>query len=120
MSQNIQMRRGDTYVFTLNVIQSGAAYNLTGSTVRMTAKRDYNDADGSATFTRSSPSTGIVLTSPTLGIATVTISPASTSSLPAAEVILYYDIQVTDSSGNVFTVVDGLLKVLPDVSITTP
>ena len=120
MAVNLQMKRGDTFVFTVTVAQAGAAYNLTGSTMRMTAKWNYTDADNQAVFTCTSPSNGIVLTTPASGIATVTVAPSKTSSLPANPVFLYYDIQVTDGSGNVYTVVDGILTVNPDVSITTP
>lgn len=119
MAVNLNMKRGDTLSFTLTVTQSGAAYNLTGASIRMTAKWAYGDADNAAVFTRTIGS-GITVASPATGIATVALTAANTSSLPANPVQLVYDIQVTDSSGNIFTVVDGLLTVTPDVSITTP
>lgn len=90
--------------------------------MRFTVKWAYTDADNVAVFSRTSPSTGITFTSAVGGIATITFTPANTSSLPAniGGISLFYDIQVTDGSGNVFTVLDGTLTVLPDVSITTP
>ncbi len=120
MSQNLIVKRGDTSIFGLTVTQSGAAYNLTGATIRMTAKWNLADADGSAVFFRTSPSTGISITSAAGGLATITLSAANTSSLPATPVNLFYDVQVTDGSSNPFTVQDGILTVLPDVSVTTP
>ncbi len=120
MSQNLTMRRGDTATYTVTVTQAGAAYNLTGSIMRFTAKWAFTDSDGDALFARTSPSSGITFTNAAGGIASVTLAPANTSTLPGSEVRLNYDIQVTDGSGNVYTVIDGLLIVLPDVSIATP
>lgn len=119
MAVNLSMTRGDTLQFTLTVTQSGAAYNLTGCSIRMTAKYDPTDLDASKVFVRTVGS-GITVASPTTGIAAVALTAANTSSLPAAPVNLYYDIQVTDGSSNIFTVVSGTLQVLPDISITTP
>src|SRR5438034_3432 len=117
---NLTITRGDTLVFTAAILQSGAAFNLTGCTVRMTAKWGFADADGAAVFARTSPSTGIYLGTPAAGIATVTLVPANTASLPAAIVILKWDLQVTDGSAHVYTVASGDLVVNPDVSVTTP
>lgn len=119
MSFNLQMRRGDTYAFNLTVTQAGSAFNLTGASVRMTAKWAYTDPDSDAVFVRTVGS-GIGFLSASGGLATVTIAPANTSSLPGNSVNLVYDIQVTDVSDNIYTIVDGILTVLPDVSITTP
>ena len=114
------MHRGDTFQFTLTVTQNNAAFNLTSATIRMTAKWRYDDADVDAVFTVSTSTSGIVITNAAGGLATVTLVPSKTSSLPANRVDLYYDIQVTDASNNVYTVTDGTLIVLPDVSVTTP
>lgn len=112
------MTRGDAFTFTLTVTQAGAAYNLTGCSIRFTAKWSYSDADGSAVFSRTVGS-GITVTNAAGGIATVALAPSNTSSLPASRTDLVYDIQVTNGS-NPFTVVQGTLSVYPDVSVTTP
>lgn len=119
LSVNLTVKRGDTSSFSLAVTQSGAVYNLTGASIRFTAKWNYTDADGSAVFTRTIGS-GITIVSAPNGTATITFSAANTSSLPAYPVSLYYDVQVTDGSSNIFTVVDGILNVNPDVSVTSP
>lgn len=117
---NLQMNRGDTFTFTVTVTQAGAPFNLTGSSLRMTAKYQPTDPDGSAVFSCTSPGGGITLTAPTQGIATVTVAPGKTSSLAGNRYDLFYDVQVTDASSNVYTVVQGILTVFPDISITTP
>ena len=119
MAVAISMTRGDTFTFNLAVTQSGAAYNLTGASIRMTAKWNYTDADNAAVFSRTIGS-GITVTNAAGGLATVSIAPSNTSSLPATTTNLYYDIQVTDSGANIYTVAYGVLTVNPDVSITTP
>jgi hypothetical protein len=120
VATNLIMTRGDTYTFTLAVTQAGVAFNLTGCTLRMTAKYNVTDLDSAAVFSLTSPSTGIAITNAAAGLATVSIPPSGTSTLPGAQIPLFYDIQVTDSSSDVYTVASGTLYVQPDISITTP
>lgn len=119
MSVNLNIYRDRTFQFQIAVTQNGTTFNLTGAAIRMTAKYNYTDADGAAVF-QLHVGSGITVTSPTGGLATVTIAPSNTSSLPQNPLTLYYDIQVTDASSNVWTVVDGTLYVTPNVTITTP
>jgi hypothetical protein len=120
MPFNFTMTRGDNATLTLTVTQNGAAFNLTGCSIRMVAKRAYSDADGSAVFVRTVGS-GITITDATNGIASITIAPNNTSGLPRGyRTILVYDVQVTTGTGSVFTVIDGELVVKPDVAETTP
>jgi hypothetical protein len=121
MAYNFTITRGDTVVLTLTVTQNGAVYNLTGSTVRMVAKRNPADLDAAATFNKSSPSTGIALTDAANGIATITLSPSDTTGLPTGyKWILFYDVQVTTAGGAIFTVIDGEILVKPSITETTP
>lgn len=118
LGQNITWVRGDTFIFTCTITQNGSPVNITGGTLKLTAKWDVTDTEGNAVFKcDSNTPDGIVLTSPTLGVATITISSAKTSSLPSHNVNLFYDIQYTDSSGNVSTVMLG--KALIKVDVTT-
>ena len=119
-TQNLKMVRGDTKVFTATVTLNGVAVNLTGGTLRLTAKWSPFDADGAAAFQLSSPSDGIVLTTPTSGIATITITAAKTTGLPNKLSNLFYDLQFTDSASKPYTVSYGRILLLPEISITTP
>lgn len=119
MAVALSMTRGDTFAFNLAVTSAGAPFNLTGCSIRVTAKWDYANLDAAAVFTRTIGS-GVTVTNAAGGLATVVIAPSNTSTLPANPVNLYYDIQVTDGSSNVYTVNSGILTVSPDVSITTP
>ena len=111
--------RGDTVLYDLTLSRTGASAGwMTGGVVRMMAKRRQSDADADAIFSKSTPASGITWTdqgavSPT---ATVTILPADWADLdPGKDRTLYYEIEITDSSGRVETVQKGTLPVLGDV-----
>lgn len=119
-TENLELRRGDTHVFDLTILNAaGTAMNLTGATVRFTAKNNLSDADGSAVITKISPSSGIVVTDAAGGLARLTLLPADTSSI-TQERVLYYDVQVTDGSSVVTTVLEGTLAIRLDVSVASP
>lgn len=114
--RNLEMYRGDTYPFRVEVTNAGSPVNLSGCTFTMTGKYDITDTDGNAVFSISSP-TYIIITDATEGILSITIPPSATSSLPPRTVMLYYDIQMIDGT-NVYTISSGFLTIYPDVSIT--
>lgn len=117
LGQNLKMVRGDTYSFRVTITQNGEAVDITGGSFTMTAKWEITDADANAVFQKTSPSGGIVLTTPASGVITVTLDPADTNSLPLHKVSLFYDIEFIDSSGDVYTVLYGTLSVVPDVTL---
>lgn len=114
LNLQLTMVKGDTYSFDIAVIQNGAAFNLTGCTILFTAK--YNVKDSGFVFQRSSVTGGVTITNATGGLATVAFTPANTSGLASHIIDLPYDIQVTDGSGNIYTPIRGILRVLPDVT----
>jgi hypothetical protein len=115
------MTRGDTYVFEITVLNyDGTAFDLTGASLRFTAKWDIRALDAAAVITLTTGGGGIVVTSATDGEATVTILPSHTTSLPSHTTKLVYDIQVYLSATQVYTVMQGVLTVVPDSSVTAP
>jgi hypothetical protein len=118
--RNLEMYRGDTYVFDVTVLNAGNPINITDYQFRMTAKYTITDTDVDAVFTISSPG-NIELTDPSNGEVTVTISPANTSSLERGQTYrLYYDLQMYSAPGTVYTICNGILKINPDVSVSVP
>lgn len=110
------IKQGDTYYLTLT-LSSGS---LTGSTVRFVAKRKITDTDASAVITKVSTSVSQIeiLTSTT---AKITILPADTASLDIkSSLTLYYDVQVTTSTGVVDTVETGSFTIEKDIAVTSP
>jgi hypothetical protein len=110
---NLDMVRGNTFSFDILIEENDVPVNLTGGSLKMMAKWSPLDADASAVFTKSSPSTGITVLSAVGGTANITIAPTDTNiaAIPYHDVNLYYDIRFTDGSGNVFTVMRGNLLV---------
>lgn len=105
----LSIYRGDTAVYTLTIrdAETGVAVDITAITLKFTAKR------GSTTITKSTGS-GIVHTTPASGIATLTLLPADTLSLPD-KTTLEWDVQATDGTA-VHTALTGSLDVLVDIS----
>lgn len=116
---NLTMVRGDTQLFTVTCTQNGVPVNLTGYRIWMTAKYNLSDLDSAALFQASTAAGSIALTSPALGIATVTLTPAMTNSISSSGATLVYDIQIEDPGNNVTTVTTGALTITPDVTQTT-
>jgi phage terminase large subunit-like protein len=116
---NLRMTRGDEFIFNIAVVLDGVAVNITGKTLRMTAKWSADDADADAVFSLTSTgSAGITVTNAAGGLATVTVAPAKTSSLPARQVSLVYDIQLHTDATDPKTIASGTLLVRPDVTRT--
>ena len=113
MSLALSMTRMKTGVFTITVTQAdgSTAQDLTGSTLYFHAATE----DGAFDLTKSSPSSGITITSASLGLASLQIDPADTESLSATG---SYSIpcELTMVSGsNRYEVASGALVVTPNV-----
>lgn len=122
LNLNLKMIRGNDYSFNIQVILNGNAVNLSGGTLRMTAKWNLTDSDANEVFSVFSPNNGITFISQTNGTATVTIASGLTNiaAIPFHRVDLPYDIEYTDQSGKIFTVMYGTLTILPNASRTSP
>lgn len=88
------------------VDQDGVPFDLSGSTVRWEAQPDLT-ASG-ASIIKATGGQGITLTNPTQGIFTIRLDPADTLGLAGG---FYHEAQVTDSAGNVATVLTGRLTI---------
>lgn len=91
-------------VYTLKD-QAGAVVDLTGGSISWRAVVSGTDT---AVITKTSPSGGVVLTTPTSGICTVTLDPADTSSLNGTYEL---DGKFTDSGSNVYTFEDDGIRI---------
>jgi hypothetical protein len=119
MLQNLLMVRGNTFRFAENIAVDTVPVNLTGATIRMTAKWAVTDSDPNAVFQISNATSAITIVGAAAdGNIQVSVPAASTLSLPLRKVELPYDIQLIESSGNVSTVRYGTLTILPNVTLT--
>lgn len=93
----IKITRGDTQTINVPYLSStGAALDLTGSTVFMTVNAAENPTDDSGAVLSKTITS---FAAPTTGIAVITITNADTQNIAVGD--YYYDIQVKDASGNV-------------------
>jgi hypothetical protein len=122
LNLNIKMIRANDYAFNIQVVLNGTPVNLTGGTLRMSAKWRVTDPDSAEVFSVYSPSNGIAFVNATAGTATVTIASDLTNvtAVPFHRIDLPYDIQFTTAAGLRYTVMYGTLTILPNVSETSP
>lgn len=118
MYVSLRMVRGDDRTFTLDLVEGGAAMDLTGADVRFVAKRAIGDEDDDA-FLVKTVGDGIEIDDdPTSGRAVLTIDAADTSDLTGLE-RFSFGVRVT-RGGSTRTPISGRLEVSPDVARTTP
>lgn len=117
--RNLEVIRGDSYPFTVDVKNNGNPVNISGFLFRMTAKYAISNSDAQAVFTLTSP-TDIVTTDAVNGKLLVTVPPSATTALQPRVYRLQYDIQMYNDPQTIYTICSGILLVSPDCSITTP
>lgn len=116
----LEGKRGDTNIYTGTVKDTAnAAVNLSGCTLRFTAKLNVTDTDAASTTIKKYTGSGITHVNDAAGTYRITIAASDTSSLTATT-LYHWDLQLTDGSSQVFTVDSGTLTVVADVGITTP
>ena len=117
---DLQLIRGDHR--TLQVVVTDTddqPLDLTGATLRWTAKRNLEVDDDEADIRKSTEvgeGGGITVTNPAAGQAEVSLVPADTASLPPQPLRLLYDLQLTEPDGTVTTVASGTAQVRPDIT----
>lgn len=115
MANELEIYRGDDHSFTINVTDSaGSAIDITGYTFYFTLKRDETDdlADSEALISK----TITTHSDPTNGVTTISLSDSDTNIPPA---VYFYDFQMKDSSGNIYTIVRSTLTIKSDVTRRT-
>lgn len=111
-----QMWRGDTEAFDAAVTLSGVAVDITGCSLKFTAKRSVSDTDADAVFQLVTP-TEIVITNGPAGLCTINVASLDTSAL-LVPTLCYCDLQLVDTLGNVSTTTTGTLMIKVDVTRT--
>jgi len=113
-----EMYRGDHQDIALAVFQPNGTtpQDITGWSLWMTGKLNVDDADAAALFTRTVANGGIVVTSATGGLATITLLPANTSALTDASTDVLIDVQGKSGTGRVSTLKSGKLVVKADLT----
>lgn len=116
---DLSMDRGDDKTWQFTVTLDNVAVDITGANFRFMAKTRVSDADVDAVIEATTANAKCAITDAANGVMEVRLDPSDTTGI-LETVRLYYDLQMTESGGEVRTVTRGLLTVNADVSITTP
>jgi hypothetical protein len=112
------MTRSTDTILTITVIDGAdQPLDLTGKTLRFTAKRHMSDDQADAVIAKSSGNgiTHLAQSGDTLGEAEVAIVPGDTATLPAYTVALFYDVELADGDER-YQTESGTLSIMPDVT----
>jgi hypothetical protein len=105
----LTINQGDTVTLTIAVVSpTNQPVDLTGSTLEFAVKAHASDA--TAIISKSSTTGGITIAPGTGGTATVSIVPADTEPGPTGAFV--WELEGTDSGGNVTTLASGTFLVL--------
>jgi len=87
---------------------NGDPYNLTGFTAKSQMRKSYYSTNATANFT-------ITILTPTTGVLTMSLPSANTANIAAGRYV--YDVEIKDSTNNVSRVLEGIVNVLPRVTV---
>lgn len=106
----ITIIRGDDVTIPVTFKDStGAAINLTGSTVYFTVKKNPDDLDAAAVISKDI----VTHTNPTTGSTTISLTHAETS---IAAGRYFWDLQIKDNAGKVTSTVSDALEIRQDIT----
>lgn len=116
---DLRVKRGDSIVLAVGPVlkADGTVQDITGHTLRFTAKDRLDDLDAAAIITGSTADGRITITDGPGGLARVAIPAAVTSGF-TTDRALHWDIQISDPGGVVKTLDFGKLLVTRDVTRT--
>lgn len=108
--------RGDTRVLNIQVYESDGVtpFNLTGCEVFFTLNTSQTPTDDGTDNTAAIKISTSTFSTPTTGLATLTLTNAETQPLSAGQ--YYYDIQLKDSSGNITSLGANTFGVNDDIT----
>lgn len=134
MTPTHKMKRGDSLVFTRQVVRDAITnvlstvaigdpippgcvpQDITGYFFWFTAKFNTQDPDIRAVSQLTTTGGGVTLPNPGYGYLMVNMPPVATRGFPDGPVDLFFDIQAKPPSGIISTVDDGSIRVTPDVT----
>lgn len=116
---DLRVKRGDTINLAVGPVLKAdkSVQDITGHTLRFTAKNRLDDLDGAAVLSGSTADGRITITDGPGGLAEVAIPGSTTSGFTAART-LHWDLQISDPGGRVRTLDFGRLIVTRDVTLT--
>lgn len=110
---NICRKRGDTAPFTITITDGTNPIDITGFTFKLTVDPSSTPTDATNNLFQLSVGDGITLTTPASGILTVDITALRADQTPT---VYFYDLQQTDGSGFIRTILEGEWEVQQDIT----
>lgn len=115
----LDLVKGDSATYHLTFTEDNVAYNLTNaSEIWFTLKNSPEDTDAEALLQLTLSGGSIVILSAAGGTANLDITAAQTATLDYGRVY-YWDIQVKDTSNQIFTALRGRLLIRSQSTIST-
>jgi len=106
-------KRGDTAPFTITLTDGTNPIDVTGFSFKLAVDPSATPTDNTNNLFELSVGDGITLTDPSNGVLTVTLSVLRADQTPG---IYFYDLEWTDGSGFIRTVLTGEWEVQQDIS----
>jgi hypothetical protein len=107
--QELFVEQGTTFNTTITLDDvDGVPYDLTGFQSKGQIKKSYYSANTTANF-------NIIITVPTNGQITLNLAANTTANIAAGRYV--YDVAIKDTSSNVTRVLEGIVNILPQVTV---
>jgi hypothetical protein len=107
--QELFLEQGSNFSTSITLDQAdGSPFTLTGSQVKAAMKKSYYSSSTTANFV-------ITVNDPTEGIIILSLPYANTANISAGRYV--YDVIIKDSSNTVIRVLEGVVNVLPQVTV---
>jgi len=107
--QELFLEQGTDFTTSITLDDvNGDPYNLTGFTAKSQMRKSYYSTSPTAQFT-------ITISAPTTGVLNMSLSSTTTANVAAGRYV--YDVAIKDSANTVTRVLEGIVNVLPRVTV---
>jgi len=107
--QELFLEQGTDFTTSITLDDvNGDPYNLTGFTAKSQMRKSYYSTNPTAQFR-------ITINTPTSGVLNISLPSANTANIAAGRYV--YDVAIKDSANTVTRVLEGIVNVLPQVTV---
>ena len=107
--QELFLEQGSDYSTSITLTDvNGDPYDLTNYTAKSQVKKSYYSSNTTANFV-------ITINDPTSGVVAISLDSANTANIAAGRYV--YDVLIKNSSNNITRVLEGIVNVLPQVTV---
>ena len=107
--QELFLEQGSNFSTSISLDQAdGSPFVLTGSQIKAAMKKSYYSSNTTANFV-------VQVNDPTEGVILLSLPYANTANISAGRYV--YDVLIKDSSNTVIRVLEGVVNVLPQVTV---